>query len=105
MPLSCNTKYSLNGETVLMDSVSFTAQKGRHAEETKDISGDYVYARMNVGKLTVSYDSEGNNYSYADIISDIKIISEDIPYTLNSTVSPLRLYLVLQESGMGILYI
>ncbi len=97
MPLSCNTKYSLNGETVLMDSVSFTAQKGRHAEETKDISGDYVYARMNVGKLTVSYDSEGNNYSYADIISDIKIISEDIPYTLNNSFGAAK----FEDKGAG----
>ncbi len=85
MPISCNTKYSLNGETVLMDSVSFTANKGRHAAETKDISGDYVYARMNVGTLTVSYDSEGNNYSYADVIGDLEIISEDIPYTLRNS--------------------
>lgn len=85
MPLSCNTEYSLNGMTALMDSISFTAQKGVHANVTEDISGDYVYARMNIKKLTVSYDSNGNNYSNADVISELEIISEDIPYTLRTS--------------------
>lgn len=97
MPIACNTKYSLNGETVLMDSVSFTAQKGRHAAETKDISGDYVYARMNVSKLTVSYDSEGNNYSNANVIGDLEIISEDIPYTLRNSFSAAK----FEDKGAG----
>lgn len=97
MPIACNTKYSLNGETVLMDAVSFTAQKGRHAEETKDISGDYVYARMNVSKLTVSYDSEGNNYSNANVIGDLEIISEDIPYTLRNSFSAAK----FEDKGAG----
>lgn len=85
VPLSCNTEYSLNGVTALMDSISFTAQKGVHADVAKDISGDYVYARMNIKKLTVSYDSNGNNYSNADVISELEIISDDIPYTLRNS--------------------
>lgn len=82
VPVSCNTKYSLGSAEVLMDSISFTAQKGEPSDVTKEISGDYVYARMKVGRLTVSYDSEGNNYSQATSISDLDIIADNVDETL-----------------------
>ena len=82
VPVSCNTKYSLGSTEVLMDSISFTAQKCDSSEDTKDISGDYVYARMKVGRLTVSYDSEGNNYSQATSISDLDIIADNVDEAL-----------------------
>ena len=82
VPISCNTKYSLGSTEALMDSISFTAQKGEPSEIAKDISGDYVYARMKVGRLTVSYDSEGNNYSQAASISDLDIIADNVDEAL-----------------------
>ena len=78
VPISCNTKYSLGSTEVLMDSISFTAHKGEPSEVIENISGDYVYARMKVGSLSVSYDSEGNNYSYATSISDLDIIADNV---------------------------
>ncbi len=78
VPISCNTKYSLGSTEVLMDSISFTAQKGEPSEVIENISGDYVYARMKVGSLTVSYDSEGNNYSQATSIRDLDIIADNV---------------------------
>lgn len=82
VPISCNTKYSLGSTEALMDSISFTAQKGEPSDVTKEISGDYVYARMKVGRLTVSYDSEGNNYSQATSISDLDIIADNVDEAL-----------------------
>ncbi|MCM1059034.1 MAG: hypothetical protein NC452_01935 [Eubacterium sp.] len=87
VPVWCDAKYSLGSTEVLADSISFTAQKGVHAETVKDISGDYVYARMKVNRLTVSYDSLGNNYSLADTIGDIDIIYDNISDALENSVS------------------
>lgn len=87
VPISCNTKYSLGSTEVLMDSISFTAQKCDTSEDTKDISGDYVYARMKVGRLTVSYDSEGNNYSQATSINNLDIIADNVDKALGYSLS------------------
>lgn len=95
VPISCNTKYSLGNTTVLADSISFTAQKGEPSDITKDISGDYVYARMNVDRLTVSYDSEGNNYSQASSISDLDIIADNVDEALGYSLGTA----VFEEKG------
>ncbi|MDE7279290.1 MAG: hypothetical protein K2N26_06145, partial [Oscillospiraceae bacterium] len=95
VPISCNTQYSLGSTTVLADSISFTAQKAEPSDITKDISGDYVYARMNVGRLTVSYDSAGNNYSQANSVKNIEIISDSVDEALGYSLGTA----VFEEKG------
>ncbi len=64
---------NINGTQVLMDSISFTADD---IYDCFDYS-DYVYARIVVDELTVSYDSLGNNYSHAPTITSFSLIYED----------------------------
>lgn len=91
MPVWCGTKYSLGSKEVLADSISFTAKKGG----SEDISGDYAYARMKIDKLTVSYDSNGNNYSWAETIGDLNIISDNVDEALGYSLGTA----VFEEKG------
>lgn len=79
VPLDCKSEYTVNGKKVLMDSISFSAGNLPLSKlpDKKFGYSDYVYAQMTARDITVSYDTNGNNYSEAKVISDFELIDED----------------------------
>lgn len=79
VPLDCKSEYTVNGKKVLMDSISFSVGNLPLSKlpDKKFGYSDYVYAQMTAKDITVSYDTNGNNYSEAKSISDFELIDED----------------------------
>ncbi len=79
VPLDCKSEYTINGKKVLMDSVSFSVKTLPLSKlpDKKFGYSDYVYAQMTAKDITVSYDTNGNNYSEARMISYFEPITED----------------------------
>lgn len=73
--------FTVNGETMVADTISFSVGYEGDAEEFKKLVGvenrDYVYAEFRMNELRISYDTESGYRNEAGSVSDFKILTTD----------------------------
>lgn len=73
--------FTVNGETMAADTISFSVGYEGDAEEFKKLVGvenrDYVYAEFRMNDLRIFYDTESGYRNEAGSVSDFKILTTD----------------------------
>lgn len=66
-------EFDINGTTVYADTLAFTTRD----HEERDIPSDYVYAKISVGSIEVTYNTESGYDNRAGRLLGYELISED----------------------------
>ncbi len=67
-------EYNINGHKLLMDTIQFSTEQ---LDGDFSSSANYAYAEIEIDGLTVSYNSEGKNYSSAKSVNSVEVLYND----------------------------